>query len=1024
MASHIELTSEVEAQAIRLAQAVADAEFWQDRLLKQAEREHEKRVTAADDAHDASVAEARRTAADNLAQAEAEHAAWLAENEQSRSTILSTTQTDYATMMRILHADAVALTRNSGLAASTWDDNRWELWQPGEEERLPRFGRVGQFHETIAAPMELPPGAPPFQEICLPAFVPLLGERNIVFKAQAAGKAQAIGAMQSLILRLLALTPPGKLRFTLLDPMGLGQNVAGFMYLADFSEQLVSAKAWTESAQIDQQLGELTAHMEDVIQKYLRNQYASMEEFNAGAGEVAEPYRVLVVFDFPSNFSEQAQRRLLSICQNGPRCGVYTLILQDTSLPRPQAIDMKEIDRTAIVIAHNGRRFAWQEEGLQSAALELDAPPNMTLQRDPEATLFGRILTNVGRAAKDAGRVEVPFEKPFDLFPDQLFAHPEDYPGLKHPVDPRDPSTWWTASSAEGLTAFLGRVGAQRVQCLSLGQGTSHHVLLAGRTGSGKSSTLHSIITGLSVLYSPEELELYLIDFKKGVEFKAYATYRLPHARVIAIESEREFGLSVLRGLDAELKRRADLFRLAGVDDLPTYREKTGRVMPRILLLVDEFQEFFTENDAVAAGAAQILDRLARQGRSFGVHLLLASQSLAGVFAQEGYSLARSTRDQMQVRIALQSSEADSRLILAEDNMAARSLNRPGAAIYNAHSGQIEGNNPFQVAWLPDDTRDRYLEKLNTLAQDRGFKPVVPQRVFEGNAPAEVRDSVLESAIAASTWPSQGRTVPAYLGESSTIMQPVSAQFRRRAGSNLLVVGRNDEIALAMMLTGLVSLAAFHAPAHGGARFFVLDFTPPDGLYADRLARLAEMLPRRVRVAERSQMRDVLSELTDVVEQRAREGDAGSSPIYLVVFGLHWARDLRIGGLEGQGNRAALPNDGPSLPERFATILRDGPPLGVHSLIWCDTLQSLTNTLSPRSLRDVAMRVVLQMGAQDSRTLVDTEMASRLGVFQALYSNEDEGRLEKFRPYALPAEYWLAWAGDRLRDKAAAIAAG
>ncbi len=62
-------------------------------------------------------------------------------------------------------------------------------------------------------------------------------------------------------------------------------------------------------------------------------------------------------------------------------------------------------------------------------------------------------------------------------------------------------------------------------------------------------------------MYSPDEVELYLIDFKKGVEFKTYAQHALPHARVVAIESEREFGLSVLERLDAELRRRGDLFR-------------------------------------------------------------------------------------------------------------------------------------------------------------------------------------------------------------------------------------------------------------------------------------------------------------------------------------------------------------------------------------------------------------------------------------------------------------------------------
>ena len=74
--------------------------------------------------------------------------------------------------------------------------------------------------------------------------------------------------------------------------------------------------------------------MENVIQKYLRNQYPTIDEYNAQAGEVAEPFRVLVVANFPANFSAEAGRRLVSIVQSGPRCGVLTLITR-----RPQAAD-------------------------------------------------------------------------------------------------------------------------------------------------------------------------------------------------------------------------------------------------------------------------------------------------------------------------------------------------------------------------------------------------------------------------------------------------------------------------------------------------------------------------------------------------------------------------------------------------------------------------------------------------------------------------------------------------------------
>ena len=108
--------------------------------------------------------------------------------------------------------------------------------------------------------------------------------------------------------------------------------------------------------------------------------------------------------------------------------------------------------------------------------------------------------------------------------------------------------------------------------------GTSQHVLISGKTGSGKSTLLHVLITNLALRYSPDEVELYLVDFKKGVEFKAYARVDLPHARVVAIESEREFGLSVLQRLDAELRTRGDMFRKrgrAGRQGLPRGRSPT-----------------------------------------------------------------------------------------------------------------------------------------------------------------------------------------------------------------------------------------------------------------------------------------------------------------------------------------------------------------------------------------------------------------------------------------------------------------
>ena len=237
----------------------------------------------------------------------------------------------------------------------------------------------------------------------------------------------------------------------------------------------------------------------------------------------------------------------------------------------------------------------------------------------------------IGRASRDSNRVEVPFSQ----------------------ITPPDAEVWGLSTISE-LRVPIGRTGATKFQYLALGKGTRQHALVAGKTGSGKSTLFHVLITNLALWCSPEAVEFYLIDFKKGVEFKCYASHRLPHARVVAIESDREFGLSVLQRLDEELKRRGDLFRALGVQDLPGYQRAGGtEVMPRALLIIDEFQEFFVEDDTIAQTASLLLDRIVRQGRAFGIHVLLGSQTLGGAYTGQGKTMALNDASTMPWGVAV-----------------------------------------------------------------------------------------------------------------------------------------------------------------------------------------------------------------------------------------------------------------------------------------------------------------------------------------------------------------------------------
>jgi hypothetical protein len=645
-------------------------------------------------------------------------------------------------------------------------------------------------------------------------------------------------------------------------------------------------------------------------------------------------------------------------------------------------------------------RFQWRYPAFEHLPLTLDRPPT--------ADRFNEVLRAAGRAAKESMRVEVPFEQ---------VAPPED--------------EYWTGDSGKELVVPIGRAGARRLQPVRLGKGTSQHLLVCGKTGSGKSTFLHGLITNTALYYSPDEVEFYLIDFKKGVEFKTYATHRLPHARVIAIESEREFGLSVLERLDAELRRRGDLLRSAGVQDLPDFRKaRPGERMPRVLLVIDEFQELFVEDDKLAQDANLLLDRLVRQGRAFGIHVLLGSQTLSGA-----YSLARSTMGQMAVRVALQCSEADANLILSDErNMAARFLSRPGEAIYNDQNGLLAGNHPFQVVWLPESKRIDYLKKVEEKDRTQGAGSRgqgAGMIVFEGDQPADPADNV-ELREVLKQGPSETPSAPqkAWFGAAVAIKDPTSAMFARHAGSNLLVVGAWEESALGVLTNAVVALAAQNkgdretrrqgdketrkdavdehenVSASPIPRFYVLDGTRPESPEAGTWRRIADALPHAIEVAGPRDTARIINELAVELARREAAHEEDAPPVYLVIFNGGRFRDLRRN--DDDFSFSSDRDKPPSPDKQWAEILRNGPAWGIHTLLWCDSYNNVTRMLDRMALREFEMRVAFQMSAADSSSFLDNPAATRLRQHRGLFASEDLGTIEKFRPYEIPTAAWLA----------------
>jgi len=941
-----------------------------DRIRRKHEARHDLAIPTAKASHENHLAGINQEANTERNRINETHDSKIARIEADYASGWQTMQDDWHSRWGEILTDAQ--NANIGIEGlyPEWTAEYMADWSaPNEFSMGAAFGRLSvdlkQLTETHPDPEQLI--LPENTDLNLPLVLGLPDDGSILLETKDSPSDLGAPTLNNIILRLLSTAPPGRLSFTIIDPVGLGQNFAGIMHLADYEDSLINSRIWTETVQIESRLKDLNEHMEKVIQMYLRNEYETITEYNEKAGNIAEKYHFVVVADFPTGFSEVAAKRLQSIATSGARCGVFTLIHWDRRKRLPQDFVPEDLRQNSVCVTLD-EEIAINRRPIPGTNIELFPPP-------PTDGLI-EFIQSIGQSSKDSNRIEVPFEQ---------VAPPDDQ--------------IWSLETTKELRVPVGRTGATKFQYLAIGRDTRQHALVAGKTGSGKSTLFHVIITNLALWSSPDEVEFYLIDFKKGVEFKCYAQHLLPHAKVVAIESDREFGLSVLQRVDEELKRRGDLFRKLGVQDVAGYKAAGGdEPMPRSLLLIDEFQEFFTDDDRIAQNASMLLDRIVRQGRAFGIHVILGSQTLGGA-----YTLPRPTMGQMVVRVALACNEADSYIILDDSNPAARHLSRPGEGIYNDTAGSLEGNSPFQVVWLPDAVRDSYLEKVQaqaTATERRYSRPIV----FEGNAPAEIRENETLTDLIANPATERTAIAPIYLGAPNSIKGPTKASFEQQSGNNLMIVGQRDEAALVMVSLALISLSTQFP--NNDLNIILVDGTTPETPERTYLDNVIDTVPHQIERPRAGELAEVFTTLAKDLNQRM-DGDPGTihPRTFVIIHGLQRFKKLRyeedFGFASDESESSA--NPGTVLND----LITEGPAYGIHVIATIDTLNNVNRAISRKAQTEFEMRILFQMSANDSASLIDSPKAGNLGLHRAIFYNEQEGHMETFRPYALPDANWI-----------------
>ena len=409
---------------------------------------------------------------------------------------------------------------------------------------------------------------------------------------------------------------------------------------------------------------------------------------------------LFVLVNFPSGMRDDTAKRALKIIQNGKRAGIFSIIINNKSCQLTPSYKSTEYSQ----FIENSKPYSLVINKISSVfKMDLEIENQFVPKKNIDYHSLNQIIDKLkDRAENNLQGVKIPLEKMFDE------TRRKETDRIAH-------SSKVVPSYAEVLDIPIGTRGreVQNLLLKTTGDGSAHAVVIGG-TGSGKSNLLHTIIMSACYKYSPDELNLYLIDFKGGVEFKFYEANKIkekqiPHIKLTGLTSDLEDGVAILNNLHKELRRREDEFRKCGVEDIVQYYTKFGKKIPRLFVIIDEIQELFEQDDKLGQKAIDILREIFKKGRAFGISILWASQNIP-----KTPGLKDKVLSQIGNRISLRLNEPDDALDIKIDPKVVRNLNRPekGLGVINDiryGNDSIE----FRVAFAEtSENRQKYAQDI------------------------------------------------------------------------------------------------------------------------------------------------------------------------------------------------------------------------------------------------------------------------------------------------------------------------
>ena len=837
------------------------------------------------------------------------------------------------------------------------DSNLWKsLSRPnGEIQKTFYLGEEVMHYTIMQEPVELKKRV----------YVTSLYGGNLYFKYSKKQRQLCFNAVNTLISRMLAAASNGNMHVVMVDfnemegtcSLFKGLNKGVFTVVSRYDE-------------FTNMLNAVSSRTESIIQNLLQGDITNIAEYNQNKTEKVA-YTIFVLKDIPVGYGNDFGARLAKVVRSGPRAGVSILALVDEEEANRSEESLKVLQQLRSVL--NSAPCETCDFTTSDSEHKQTAAPIARYE-----FLSNNIISAIVRMVNQG--LEVKSETVLK-FSEYMLSR----------------NDWWSRQSANRVDLPFGLTKEMKTISLQITQESGQNsAVVIGIPGSGKSVFLHTIIASAITHYSPAELQLYLLDFS-GVEFNVYAKHKLPHARVIAPEAEREFGLSILREVFEEGNRRMALCRENGVTNIVELkRTNPEAIVPRLLVIIDEFQKIFEiENDSISKEANAKIHAIIQEYRKFGINLILATQKLP----------AKSVvpYDLIANRVVFKSDPNDFNNLIRWPHAVPQPRLLTGICVYNNESGAEVSNNLTRSFFI---NASKELETLlDEVLEFAGIHPEMSGnhklRVFRSNElPIFAKRLVSERHIKPQIAP---REVGVYIGESIAIAPcHVYVPLTKDSNNNILIIGGDSNVAKGIAYHSLLSEIIAHTEKTCNVIHmnFMTDDDPMLSMFQSEVYAAASAYCNLQEARSEEDVKDYLQFVKDeVVDARKNNPSLPMTHFFINIFEFQRGRMF-----DGTGSRGDLESECARLLEY---IMKNGPMVGVFTMLQVDNLANL-NRLCYSAQNMFCHRIALQMPEQESDKIVGNSAANKLLVlnrpatkYRGLYYNNVNNSVTKFKPYKL-----------------------